>query len=437
MPTPGSIASVITLPLVAAACNNTNNDKKDDGNKKPDSDKKPDGEKTPDNNNKNDDKKNDDKKETEEQKLRKEITFKYIGTIDDKNNLNLDNIKLDKNNNFEIEKSNSEVKIKIEATLFPPTVRKYSIAKLTLKKDDKSYDFYVKFKLDEKDPNGTKTIKSEFDEAKSLPTPTPQPKPDVKDPKNFNDEELNNETIVKYKGKFENNFNFELDKHLEVKVPKGWTYKVITSKIGRKINDNEAHFTLILNNGERDVTIFRKFLSEKGQLKDKQNINGILKMKYIGDFKENSFNESEILFTKPSGWNYKIKEKKFEKNKVTFKFLFQNQQDKREISIVKIFELKELVRNNNQLKFKNPKAIEINKKLVVEYNGSIYKNKYDESKLKISLNDNDWKAKLFRVDFSDNNKVTFLINLIPNDVKENGPSVIVYRTFEVIISSSI
>ncbi|QJG66534.1 hypothetical protein HGG64_02370 [Mycoplasma phocoeninasale] len=59
-----------------------------------------------------------------------------------------DNIRLSENSTFVIDSGGTIiVKIKTEASSVPPIVKKYALIKLTLKKESKSLDFYVKFAL--------------------------------------------------------------------------------------------------------------------------------------------------------------------------------------------------------------------------------------------------------------------------------------------------
>ncbi|MBN0970870.1 hypothetical protein JV176_02530 [Mycoplasma sp. CSL 7498] len=121
-------------------------------------------------------------KETEEQKLRREVSFTYNGTITEGSTPQnfKDNIRLSENSNFVIDPGATIiVKIKTEASSVPPTVKKYALIKLTLKKESKSLDFYVKFALNTANVMGIKTNKEEFDSIKNQeqqPMPKPEPK---------------------------------------------------------------------------------------------------------------------------------------------------------------------------------------------------------------------------------------------------------------------
>ncbi|AXE60789.1 proline-rich putative variable surface lipoprotein [[Mycoplasma] phocae] len=107
-------------------------------------------------------------KELEEQKLRNTIIFTYQNSIDAKaSNYDSKQIKLEKNDGFSIDHSKSEVNIKSEAisSIFP-NIKNYAIAKLTLTKGTKSFDFYVKFEVEKTNSKGLQVDKSEFIEAK-------------------------------------------------------------------------------------------------------------------------------------------------------------------------------------------------------------------------------------------------------------------------------
>nr|WP_277345691.1 lipoprotein 17-related variable surface protein [Mycoplasma phocoeninasale] len=124
--------------------------------------------------------------EDEEQKLRREVSFTYNGTITESSTPQnfKDNIRLSGNSTFVIDPGGTIiVKIKTEASSVPPTVKKYALIKLTLKKESKSLDFYVKFALNTANVMGIKTDKEEFDliknqEQQLMPEPIPNPTPD-------------------------------------------------------------------------------------------------------------------------------------------------------------------------------------------------------------------------------------------------------------------
>ncbi|AXE60803.1 hypothetical protein DA803_01725 [[Mycoplasma] phocae] len=220
----GSVSSIIVLPLVAAACNNTNIEPAP----------------SPD-----------------EQKLKKEITFKYTGTINDNgSNFDLDKINLDKNNGFEIDKNNSEVKIKIEAkSSVIPFFKKYAIAKLTLKKGNTSYEFYVKFEIEKTNPMGDKVSKEEFNEAK-------------KQQKEIKEQELKNKIVFKYDGKIsEDAKDFDLK---NIKLEQNDDFQIVSNSLIvkkqiklegaiTKINKKYAALKLDIKKGNTQIPFYLAF----------------------------------------------------------------------------------------------------------------------------------------------------------------------------------
>ncbi|MBN0970873.1 variable surface lipoprotein [Mycoplasma phocoeninasale] len=108
--------------------------------------------------------------ETEQEKLAKKITFDYKGTINDTvANFDTTKIILGKNDGFDIEKSQIVVKKKIGPALsIFPSNETFAIVKLVLKKENKMFDFYVKFQTKKDNPVGIQVLKSEFDSGEEI-----------------------------------------------------------------------------------------------------------------------------------------------------------------------------------------------------------------------------------------------------------------------------
>ncbi|WP_371845395.1 lipoprotein 17-related variable surface protein [[Mycoplasma] phocae] len=163
------------------------------------------------------------KKETstpnlEEEKLRNKIVFKHTGKISGANNFDLKNIKLENNDDFAIDmmiKKEFGIKIKANSSIFIQSFRKYVIAKLTLKNSNKSYDFYVKFEIGKTNSTGAKVSEEEFNETR-------------KQQKEIKEQELKNKIVFKYEGKIsEDNKGFDFK---NIKLANNDDFEIVNNK---------------------------------------------------------------------------------------------------------------------------------------------------------------------------------------------------------------
>ncbi|QJG66530.1 hypothetical protein HGG64_02345 [Mycoplasma phocoeninasale] len=261
-------------------------------------------------------------KETEEQKLRREAIFKYNGTPTEATSLNLDNIVLEKNQGFQIDKANSQIKIKIEASTLPPSVKKYAIAKLVLKKETKSYDFYVKFQLEQENPNGTKTTKEEFDQ--------------IKEPEVLTPEQKWEKIIITYKdNSLKNVVDFDFS---NVELSDN-TFTLETSKSKFITKGNEVIAKLVAKDGNKTFTKYLKLILSK---------NNVVVIMKIAD---SEFNNLEN----------KSKEYQTDIEKVTFKYSEAITNNNRSLDFSKIT-LENNEKNNFKIDSKNSQYYSLSSK---------------------------------------------------------------------------
>ncbi|AXE60720.1 hypothetical protein DA803_01290 [[Mycoplasma] phocae] len=142
---------VVTLPLIAASCSDENSNMPTRPIRKPHQQPLPSNPIT----------------ETEEKKLRKEITFSYQGSINEKaDNFDATKIQLAKNDGFIVDTETVFVRVKFEEiSSISLNIKKYAIVYLPLKKDYKYLNFYIKFEIGKTNPIGSQVFESEFKEA--------------------------------------------------------------------------------------------------------------------------------------------------------------------------------------------------------------------------------------------------------------------------------
>ncbi|AXE60800.1 proline-rich putative variable surface lipoprotein [[Mycoplasma] phocae] len=117
--------------------------------------------------------------ETDEQKFAK-ITFTYNGTIESTlNKFEFSKVTLTNNDGFSLndKKSNAKIKDETNPSIFP-IPKRYVIAKLVFNRNEKTFETYVKFETAKNNSVGIKSTKDEYDKASTLPQPMPKPDDD-------------------------------------------------------------------------------------------------------------------------------------------------------------------------------------------------------------------------------------------------------------------
>ncbi|WP_169580356.1 variable surface lipoprotein [Mycoplasma phocoeninasale] len=197
--------------------------------------------------------------ETEQEKLAKKITFGYNGTINE-TVTDFDNTKitLGKNDGFNIDRSKTVLRKNtgLSNSIFP-TRQTFAIAKLTLTKENKIFDFYVKFQTKQNNPVGIQVLKTEFDDGEDIKISVPA-----------NENEFKSQAEFVYNGNLRNKFD---ETKLRLVENFGFAYKILEKETGT-FSTGDKYLVLKIRISKTEINefdVYVRFTKEKGDFVDK------------------------------------------------------------------------------------------------------------------------------------------------------------------------